>query len=541
MQTDCDVLIIGSGMAGIRAAIEASDCGADIMMVTKKKQGFGGASFYPNSLPWGILTAGQEEDAAKNYYDEVIAASCGAINKKLAAILASQSNARFKDLVNYGIKFTTLAEKNRVPCFGKQSRGAQLNNMSNLRECLNEQIKKRPIKAVENVSIMELLVKDGQCFGAVGADKNGQIISFKAKAVILATGGAESLWKYNLVTPDVSGDGYAMALRNGARLVNMEFIQFIPGSVNTGASLNFHSSSLKSLPKILNSKGEEVLQKYLPADVSIEQCLMSRALHGPFSNEDESRYFDIALALEYKAGNGKGAEIVYGTSYYEENKFELWKALLASKGIDTKKLNIKIYPHCQGFNGGIVIDENCRTDIENLYACGECSGGPHGANRMGGNAILDTQVFGKIAGENAAKHSATAITFPDIDVASIVKSVYDSGNNSKLEAEEVLSSVKEIMTDSALIVREQSKLSKARLKIREIERVFNAYQAGKGSEDILKSVNAKNSILTAKAILHAMLKRRESRGSHYRADYPDKTYVENQMNEIAIEDLSEEE
>ena len=366
MKIDCDVLIIGGGMAGIRAAIEASDSGADVMLVSRKKHGYGGASFYPNSLPWGVLTAGHEDNAPEKYYNEIIAASCGAIDERLVQILAEQSNERFNDLLSYGIEFTTLASTNRVPCFGEKPRGAQLNSMSNLRESLNKQLIKRPITVVDSVSILELIVKDGKCLGAVGQSSSEESVIFSAKAVVLATGGAESLWKHNLITPDVSGDGYAMALRNSAKLCNMEFIQFIPGTVNTGAPLNFHSSSLRSIPAVKNGRGEEFLTKYLPEGVSINDCFNLRAAHGPFSNEDVSRFFDISMEKEKQAGNGEGISIVYGKEYYKGD-FKLWKELLNSKGVDTTKTDIKIYPHCQGFNGGIVIDEGCRTGIEGLF------------------------------------------------------------------------------------------------------------------------------------------------------------------------------
>ncbi|MHB8277080.1 MAG: FAD-binding protein [Candidatus Humimicrobiaceae bacterium] len=520
----CDVLIIGTGGAGIRAAIAAKDFGTNVILVTSKKHGYSGSTFYSNSMPWGIMTAGANQNDKEIFFEEIVKTSCGCLNKKLIQILVEQSNDRFLDLLSYGIKFRQLSDSNETPCFGTKSRGAQLIALENARESLLGQISKRDIEVIDNLYIFDLLVRDNTCSGVVGINHEGEMVIIGAKVVVMASGGAEYLWKYNIVTSDITGDGYAMAARAGARLTNMEFIQFIPGILSPLNKINFHHPTLGSIPYLYNDAGEEFLTKYLPGEVTLGKCLMERASHGPFSNEDNSRYFDIAICMEEKNSpkeGYRGIEVKYADSYYSDKKYERWREFLLSKGIDTKHDHLRIFPHCQGFNGGILIDENCSTDIENLYACGECAGGVHGANRIGGNAILATQVFGNIAGEEAAKKSKHV---RDINASILNYSlkIYNMGKLSSLHPKEIMRSIKNIMQECACIVREEKKLKEAINKIEDMECQYNPYHYINEKGFIKEALSAYNSLITSKIVLSAMLYRKESRGSHYRVDFSNK-------------------
>lgn len=535
----CDVLVIGGGAAGIRAAIEASDRGTEVLLVSKKKQGYCGSTFYPQSMPWGILKADPDENDQENFYNEICKTSFGCINERLAQIMVRDSNDRFEDLLRYGIRFEFLKDRKETPCFGKKSRGAQLNNLENARMSFENEIRKRRVKVMDNVTIIDLNVYENICYGAVGICNNGDELIIYSKATIMATGGAEYLWKHSLVTSDLSGNGYAMALKHNARLTNMEFIQFIPGSVSPVAAINFHHLTLSSLPKVLNHLGEEFLHKYLPEGISLQKCLSERASHGPFSVEDDSKYFDIGICLEEPDScYCKGAEIIYREDYYDDPKHKLWIEFLLSKGINTQEIPLRIYPHAQGFNGGIVIDEKCHTDIENLYACGECAGGPHGANRMGGNAILATQVFGKISGEYAAK---TAMQFENSTRPNLKyedkEAEYDIGSCSLLKPEEVITGIKTIMHTGAGIIREEDILQKSIQDIRDMKASFNPATYFFDATNKCKAINAFYTLNIAEIILCSMLSRRESRGGHYRSDYPQKSNKFARMKYVCKNDL----
>ena len=520
----CDVLVIGGGAAATRAAIEASDNGADVLMATKMEYGYGGSSFYANSIPWGIMTAGEGEDAGKDFLEEIFHASCGCLDKKLAEILVFNSEERFREMVDYGIEFRN---NDGTPCFGRKPRGALLVSMDNARKCFREQIRKRGIRVIENLAVHDLIVMDQACYGALGTDRDGNLFVIGSKTAILASGGAEYLWEYGFANADMTGDAYAMAARHGVRLTNLEFIQFIPGVVSPLRRTNFHHPTLESLPLVLNSRGEEFLGKYLPEGVTVEECLKARAGHGPFSYEDHSRYFDIAICreeLKNRDDKHPGAEIRYGDAFYQDDRYKTWCEFLASRDVDTRTQNLWIYPHCQGFNGGILIDEHCATDIKNLYACGECAGGPHGANRIGGNAVLGTQVFGKIAGEQAARKSKNAGGYASDagDIGKTLEASFDTGNISKIQPEEIMRYIKRIMQECAFIVRDGKKLQEGFEKLGQMQKEYNACQYIGDPGTAGKALNAYNSLLTGRAILYSMINRRESRGSHYRADFPEK-------------------
>lgn len=525
---ECDVLVLGGGAAGIRAAIEAADLGSDVVMVSKKRQGRCGSTFYPKSLPWGILMSGGGQSDREEFLREILQTGCGCLDESLTEILVRDSNERFEDLCSYGIRFTLLEERKEKPCFGKKSRGAQLEDSENARRCLAGEIARRNIRVLEDIFIYDLIVQDGRCCGAVGICPDGGEIAIGAGAVIMAAGGAEALWKYSLATSDITGDGYAMALKYGARLTNLEFIQFIPGSTGPVKGINFHHPTLASLPAVLNGREEEFLPKYLPPGVTVEACLRERAGHGPFSSEDLSRFFDIGVCME---SGYQGVKIVYPETYYQDPRYAQWRNYLSLNGVDTVKEPLYIVPHCQGFNGGILIDAGCRTGLENLYACGECAGGPHGANRMGGNAILATQVFGKIAGENAAKSARKGrrTLKPDPGLLRRIRNGYDTGVASTVTPEEVLGNIKQLMHENGMIIRKEENLRRAVDKIHNLRKSFNpaAFRQNR-----VHAVNAFHALSVSEAILHAMLYRRESRGAHYREDFPGKNEELGQMNHV---------
>lgn len=523
---NCDVLVIGCGAAGIRAAIESNDQGADVIIVNKIEKGHSGSTFYPLSMPWGIMSAGNNEKDQQEFLNEILKASCGCLNKKLTEVLVRESYDRFLELCGYGIKFRLLSDSNERPCFGNRPRGAQLISLDNARSCLMSQLAKRGIQALDGFYIFDIIVEGNTCFGALGVDDQGNLQAIYSKATIIATGGSEYLWECSLASPDTTGDGYAMAAKHGARLMNMEFIQFIPGTVSPVKKINFHHPTLASIPEIMNSRGKEFLYKYLPQGISIEQCLTERAGHGPFSCEDNSKYFDIAICSEgseIKNGEAPGAEVVYTDFFYKDDRYVLWREFLFSNRINTEKENIKIFPHCQGFNGGIVIDENCSTDIDNLYACGECAGGPHGANRIGGNAILATQVFGKIAGQRAAARAKQVSKLKDsVDYMSYLHDNFDSGIVSGILPDDVIIGIKTIMQKCACIIREENILKDGLNSIEQMFKNYNCCQYIDCGKRLKKAFSAYNSLITARIILNSMIIRKESRGSHYRDDFPKK-------------------
>ena len=302
---DTQVLVIGSGGGGIKASLEAAGRGADVLLVSEQTFGTSGSTFYPGVPGWGMCCVLFEGDSEEKYLQDILEAGQGAADPKLSRIIAGEATKRFRELEGYGLEFNKTKDgeyASVIPCFGKTKRGCATYGLDKIRKAMWKQLMQSGVKVRQHVTAVCLVIKDGACCGAVVIDETNSLCFIRAKATVLATGGACGLYKYSLATKEQTGDGYLMALEAGARLINLEFIQFIPGITKPVSKTLFQEKNLDTFPKITNKDGREFLYDYLPDDVSMEQCLTERAKHGPFTNVDCSRYMDIAMVEEWRAG-----------------------------------------------------------------------------------------------------------------------------------------------------------------------------------------------------------------------------------------------
>jgi len=526
-----DVLVIGGGGAGIKAAIKAGEAGAEVLLVTKCRFGYTGASFYPGMEGWGINAITHEGDSVDYFYDEIIEAGAGATDRKLARILVEQSTERFHEMENYGVEFGK--DKNGrynsvISCFGKRVRGACA-NLEKIKKALWEQMMKNGVRIRSGINIISLVVDNGLCIGAVGFDEMDALMFINAKSTVIATGGGCDLFKYSLATPDQTGDGYIMAIEAGARLANLEFIQFIPGLTWPTKKLLFQEKNLDTFPQIKNRFGEDVLPKYLPKGITVEECLVERAKHGPFTSAAISKYFDIALYEEWQKGNvtnSGGIHFRYDSSVLDDERWIItsWVEWMKSRNVDVVHEGFDIIPHAQCFNGGIYIDENANVGIKGLFAAGETAGGPHGADRLGGNAQAATQVYGAIAGINAAQWAKdrTLAKEDAVDIISRLHSRFDTGQGGVVDIDACISEIKEIMWQCGAIVRSEERIAEGLKRISDLQRSFNPWEHYTKNINTKKASGLYSRINLSKILLEVMLYRKESRGPHYRTDYPEK-------------------
>lgn len=529
--TETDVLIIGSGGAGIKAAIKAAEQGAQVLLVGKFTFGRTGATFYPGTPGWGMQAVIHEGDTVDTFYEEILEAGAGMADPLLARILAEKSTEAFHELESYGLQFERHEDgryKGVIPCFGKRLRGSSTLGMDRIRKALWLQVQKRAVLLRQRVSVIALIKKDDRICGAVALDEQDELFYIAAKAIVLATGGACDLYQYALATPDETGDGYAMALQIGASLINIEFIQFIPGLVWPVKKKLFQEKNLDTLPVFTNRFGEDVIRKYLPSTYTVEQCLTERAKHGPFTTSDVSFYVDVALYEEAIRGHtlpSGGIHVQYGKQVLADDRWFIknWLSWMQNMGVKPVEEGFDIIPHAQCFNGGIAIDEKTNTGIAGLYAAGEAAGGAHGADRLGGAAIAATQVFGSIAGAESAIFAAqqkTIVPLSDRDLKKALEEQFDRAGGGLINIQEAMAEVRRIMWQCGAIVRSEDRCKEGLARIAAIESAFNPIRHYE-NRTAIRHVAALNSmILTSKAILTAIQERRESRGPHYREDYP---------------------
>lgn len=532
-ELSCDVLVCGTGLAGLRAAYDLGQKGCRVLLISRG-QFCSGSSFYPKTAALGSQNPSSEEDK-EDYLREVLKTGCGVADEKLVRRIIDCIPREIRRLPELGIHPSRLYA-GRPACFAEKERilyswGGWEKIRQNARErfaCL------AGVTVLEHTDLLWLSKKEGKIAGAILCDQNGQIFFVKTGAVILATGGTCGLYKHSLNTDDTAGSGHSIALYAGAELINMEFLQFIPGFTKPVYQLLFSETTLRQALSVKNADGEEALSAFLSRnapDISLEACLWDRALHGPFTTEDRSQYFELAL-MEDAVKNHRecGFEIRFRPEIAEDSNGFITKAreMYAPYGIDLSKdpIWLSSFAHCA--NGGIRINEKAETGVPGLYAAGEAAGGIHGADRHGGMATSAALCYGTIAAESAAayvKEQKAAGQFSEADAEAALSEFLDllSGNGGEsLSCEAVLSRLGESLWIHANALRSEESLTETLTLIRMLKEQFDALSLIREGTPVSNAVKTFHALRTAEAMVTAMLCRKESRGPHFRSDYPQK-------------------
>ena len=450
----CDVLVIGAGGAGLRAAIEAREAlkRGKVVLVSKGLVGRSGvtATACSDRMAFHATLPHTEPGGPDNwkYHAEDIYRIGGYVSDgDLAEILAKEAQAAFEYLDHLDVPFVKRPDGQADQFVTDGSDYARAcytgpRTANHLEEALIRQISSLEIEIVNHCMAVDLILHRGRVIGALGLDERERdpekgLIVFSSKTTVLATGGAGEVYGVHLFPIGMTGDGYAMAYRAGAELVNMEFIQIGLSSVKT--KLACSGSIMRAIPRFVNERGEEFLPRYFPPGTplaKITNLVFEKGASWPVSREKETHRIDVAAFREIVRGgrvfldfraNPQGfrfdeLEARWQARYRREIQKEISAEARAASplqrlqeinpdsvdwlkeyGIDLRAGDpIEIAPSAQHFQGGVKIGPRGNTSLKGLYAAGECAGGQHGANRPGGNALLDGQVFGKVAGHEAA-------------------------------------------------------------------------------------------------------------------------------------------
>jgi succinate dehydrogenase/fumarate reductase flavoprotein subunit len=370
----------------------------------------------------------------------------------------------------------------------------------------------------------------------VGLREDGGLLVFQAGATVLGTGGAGKLFVHNLNPPDITGDGYALGYRAGAELVNLEFMQAGPGIVHPVHN-TLNAWLLALYPRLTNAKGEAFLERYLPPNASVRQCLDARSTHYPFSVCDGSQYLDIGIQKELTGGRGTdhGGVLLDLSGCRPEDLPETPRGrdvrrlyaitrdyIKKNYGLDIGEQPIEVACIGHAINGGLRIEPTAESTVPCLYAGGETAGGPHGADRLGGNMNLTCQVFGRRAGRGAAQR-ARERGIPSVSSRLIEA---EQGRLMALHAQrgslgpgQLKRGIQECMWRHLLVVRSDASL---RTCLGELEglRGRMAEINVDGPAQLLGLLEVDSLLTVAEIMAKAARMRTESRGSHYREDYP---------------------
>jgi L-aspartate oxidase len=497
--TDC--LIIGAGIAGLRAAIEAAKS-CNVIIICKDS--------LESSNTWhaqgGIASVLNETDTFQSHKDDTINAGCGICDEAIVDMVVRQGPKLVKQLLDWGAKFDMVDSRIAVTLEGGHSHprvahahGDETGRIITL--TLIKMVKSNPnIRIIENFYAIDMITnEDNECVGVIGRDGRGMQVIW-ASNTILATGGAGKLYRETTNPEVATADGIAMAYRAGATLSDLEFIQFHPTTLYVaGASRALITEALRGEGAILvDANGSAFMKEYHKAAELAPRDVVSRAILSQMLKTNSTHVY-----LDVRGFNKRRFK----------KRFPLISELCESFDIDVSHDLIPVRPSAHYMIGGVRTDCNARTSIENLYACGEVAATSlHGANRLGSNSLLEGLVFGKTAGSNAsqcANENTSQIRHPSI------KYRITPSSRTRLDAEDVTNSLRALMWRNVGITRSEKPLAEAQ----EIVRFWQRYVMDKVF-DSPQGWQCQNMLTTSLLMVRAAQSRRESRGVHFRSDFP---------------------
>jgi succinate dehydrogenase / fumarate reductase flavoprotein subunit len=538
IKIDTDVLVIGSGAAGMYAAIEAARGGAHVLLTDRSLIGRGGATVMAQ-MTVACALGEETPDTWQHHYDDTIAAGRGLCDEALAQLLCEDAPECIRELDHWGVGWArkdghitaTMAPGhdrprcvyvdfiNTGPAVSKTLRTAMARNPS--------------IRKAGDLCIVDLVVSDGEVTGAVAYHLgSGAPVVIAAKATLLATGGLTRLYRRNSASANMGGDGYALALRAGATLIDMEFVQFFPiGHLAPRLvgmdPIMWDPFRYKLGGRLLNGRMEEFTSRY-GSDEDGKYVL----------TRDLATY---AIFKEVEAGRGSP----HGGAYlsFEHCSAAALRAAfgpvidrLAENHIDLTRMPVEVAPIAHYHMGGVKADANMATDVPGLYVAGEVVGGANGANRLSGNAITEALVFGRRAGRSAAERAKRTAqpklkpqdTAATLDLIRADAKTENSGNTAAMVAH-----LQAVMADHVGPFRTGAKLGTALDEIAGLAADLGEHppthpspasgggMGGGAAFDLqhLEWFDLRNMLSVAHAVTATALARGESRGAHQREDF----------------------
>jgi succinate dehydrogenase / fumarate reductase flavoprotein subunit len=521
-----NVLVIGSGAAGLRAAIAVYEAGSEVVVVGKRLKKDAHTVLAAGGINAALGTV-DPEDSWQQHFADTLKEGYFLSDPLAVEIMAREAPRAIEELVEYGCPFARTeagdldqrffgAHKYRRTCYAGDYTGrAMLYALADKADSLG-------VPVHEDRYVSRLLVQDGRCFGAFTFDiHSGERTVYLADAVVLATGGHTRLWRRSSSRRDENtGDGMYLALEAGCRLADMELVQFHPTGMihpEEWAGTLVTEAVRGEGGRLYNALGERYMERYDPERLEL-------------SARDR-----VALANYTEISEGRGTE--HGgvfldishreKSYILEKLPRMYRQVLEAQMLDISREPMEVAPTAHYSMGGVVVEaETHATDVEGLYAAGETTTGLHGANRLGGNSLSETVIFGRRAGEAAAAFSLSC----DVQLRS---------RNKISEADEELSSfirdgeefarplqraLRNTMWECCGVVRDEQKLGEGLKRLREIKAAagdVDVRPTSEGYADLAHALDLRASLVSAEASLLGAIGRRESRGAHSRSDYPE--------------------
>jgi fumarate reductase (CoM/CoB) subunit A len=520
-----DVLVVGGGGAASRAAIEASKIARTAIAV----DGVYGRAGTTTCGMGGMNVALGNFDSRDNWqvhYEDTIKGGQHINNQELVELFAREAMDRIYDLEEYGMLFYRMENgriAQRIESGSTYNRTCMTGDRTGheLQRTLTKEVRRRGIQIFEETVIADLLVNDGKVAGALGLNfRTGKFVFFRANSIIMATGGCARLYENCSNAHESTGDGFGMAFNAGAALIDIEMVQFHP----TGM---VYPESLKGIlvsegvrgdgGQLINSQGERFMLRYSPDWKEIAtRDVVSRSIWTEVKEGRGTEHGGVFLNISHVP-----AEQI------ESRLPSMLKQLLRS-GVDIRKDPMEVLPTPHFSCGGIKIDVHGGSTLPGLFVAGEAAGGIHGANRLGANSFADLQVFGARAGKSAGRYALDDENKPSFTrLEEMIKNIKAPlGRTEGTSPIAIRKKIQKIMYGNVGIMRNEEGLKEAIKVFEEIEekgipsmkvapqRIFNY--------EWVESIKVRNMVRAASLIARCALFREESRGVHYREDFPAK-------------------
>jgi succinate dehydrogenase / fumarate reductase, flavoprotein subunit len=526
-QISTSVLVIGTGGAGLRAAIELAERGVDVLALGKRLRSDAHTSLAAGGINAALATM-DPEDTWQQHAADTLAESYLLANPVTVRIVTEGAARGIDDLERYGMPFAREAD-GRISqrFFGAHTyrRTAFAGDYTGLeiqRTLINRAVQLK-VPILDTVYVTRLLVHDSTVFGAYGFDvETGHRYVIHADAVILAAGGHTRIWRRTSSRRDENtGDSFRLALLAGGRIRDPELVQFHPSGLiapENAAGTLVSEAARGEGGQLRNALGERFMARYDPERMEL-------------STRDR-----VALAAYTEIKEGRGTPdggVWLDVSQLPRETImrrlpRVYQTLLELQMLDITQQPIEIAPTAHYSMGGVwVRPEDHGTGVEGLYAIGEAASGLHGANRLGGNSLIELLVFGRIVGEEAAKYSAgREVQRRSAEALGEARAEVDGllAADGPENVRALQRAVRDTMTNHAGVVRDEAGLLAGLSELESIE--ARAQQVGvhpdlAGFQDLAHAFDLKSSLLSARATVEAALERRETRGCHNRSDYPD--------------------
>ena len=524
---ETDILILGSGGAGLFAVLHAHQTDPTLH-ITIAVKGLLGKCGCTRMVQGGYNVALAQGDSVERHFMDTIEGGKWLSDQDLAWTLVSKAVERIHELENeLGCFFDrnpdgTIHQKAFAgQTFDRTVHKGDLTGIEIINR-LSEQVWARGIHRLEEYRAIELIhSEDGSSLaGVLMLDmQTGEFVLVRAKAVLLATGGGPTMYKYHTPSGDKSCDGLAMALRAGLTLRDMEMVQFHPTGLLAGPDTRMTGTVLEEGLRgaggyLLNGNHERFMGHYDSRNERATRDIVSRSINA-----------------EIKAGRStpNGGVYIQMSHLGPDNVRKLFKGMVErceDSGFDLAGSLVEVVPTAHYMMGGLIFKNDCSTELPGLFAAGEDTGGVHGANRLGGNGVANSTVFGGIAGEEMARWIKNRKLEPcNMNLVRASVEMHEAPLEQPAgDLEAIRDALAECMWNDVGISRNHESLSRAKARLLELEHSLN--QIGVGNIQRQYSVtwqdwiNLQNLILSSRAIIEAALSRKNSRGAHYREDYP---------------------